>query len=148
MPMAHKQTLISVRIQEKLEASRVARMATIDTGRGPHLVPICFTYDGSFFYSAIDRKPKRVAPNRLARLKNIRKSPRVALLVDQYDEDWKTLWYVLVRGKAIVVSDPTERSRALRRLKAKYPQYRSGMLPRDTLVLRIIPLRVTAWGKI
>ena len=148
MPMARKPTLISARIQEKLEASRVARMATLDAGRGPHLVPICFTYDGSFFYSAIDRKPKRVAPKRLSRLKNIKKTPRVALLVDQYDEDWKTLWYVLVRGDAMLVSDPAERRRALRRLKAKYPQYRSGMLPKDALVLRIIPLRVTAWGKI
>ena len=146
--MARKPTLISPRIQEKLEASRVARMATLDAGRGPHLVPICFTYDGSFFYSAIDRKPKGVAPNRLARLRNIKKTPRVALLVDQYDEDWTTLWYVLVRGDAMVVSDPAERRRALRRLKTKYPQYRSGMLPEDALVLRIIPLRVTAWGKI
>jgi PPOX class probable F420-dependent enzyme len=146
--MARKPTLISARIQEKLKASRVARMATLDAGRGPHLVPICFTYDGSFFYSAIDGKPKRVAPNRLARLKNIKKTPRVALLVDQYDEDWTTLWYVLVRGDAMLVSDPAERRRALRRLKTKYPQYRSGMLPKDALVLRIVPLRVTAWGKI
>ena len=56
------------------------------------------------FYSAIDRKPKRVAPKRLARLKNIKKTPQVALLVDQYDEDWTRLWYVLVRGEAELVS--------------------------------------------
>jgi len=146
--MARKPMLILATLQEKLEAARVARLATLDARRSPHLVPICFTYDGSFFYSAIDRKPKRVAPSRLARLKNIKKTPRVALLVDHYHEDWKTLWYVLVRGNAKLVSDPAERQRALRRLRAKYPQYRSGMLTKDAPVLRITPLRITTWGKI
>src|SRR5215467_12530684 len=148
MAITGKPTLTLAKLQEKLEAARVARLATLDPRRSPHLVPICFTYDGSFFYSAIDRKPKRVAPSRLARLKNIKRTPRVALLVDHYREDWKTLWYVLVRGDAMLVVDPAERRRALRRLKAKYPQYRSGMLPTDAPVLRITPLRMTAWGKI
>jgi PPOX class probable F420-dependent enzyme len=143
--MARKSSRISPKLRKKLEAARVARMATLDARRRPHLVPICFIYDGTFFYSAIDRKPKRVAPNRLARMKNIRKTPRVALLVDQYDEDWEKLWYVLVRGNAKLVSDPAERRRALRRLRAKYPQYRSGMLTDDAPILRITPLRVTAW---
>src|SRR5262249_52420900 len=140
--MAGKSSLISAKIRKKLEAARVARMATLDPRRGPHVVPICFTYDGSVFYSAIDRKPKRFAPDRLARLKNIRKTPRVALLVDQYDEDWKKLWYVLVRGNARLVSDPAERRRALRRLRAKYPQYRSDILADDAPILRITPSRV------
>jgi hypothetical protein len=56
--------------------ARVARLATLDAERRPHLVPICFAYDGSIFYSAIDRKPKRVAPSQLARLKNIKRRPR------------------------------------------------------------------------
>jgi PPOX class probable F420-dependent enzyme len=148
MAITRKPTLILPGLQEKLEAARVARLATLDPRRSPHLVPICFTYDGSFFYSAIDRKPKRVAPSRLARLKNIKRTPRVALLVDHYREDWKTLWYILVRGNAKLVSDPAERERALRRLRAKYPQYRSGMLAKDAPVLRITPLRVTTWGKV
>ncbi len=144
--MARKSSRISRKLRKKLEAARVARMATLNARRRPHLVPICFTYDGTFFYSAIDRKPKRVAPNRLARIRNIRKTPQVALLVDQYDEDWKKLWYVLVRGNAKLVSDLAERRRVLRRLRAKYPQYRSGMLTDDAPILRITPLRVTAWG--
>src|SRR5215813_8833148 len=118
--MVRKSSLISAKIRKKLEAARVARMATLDPRRGPHVIPICFTYDGSFFYSAIDRKPKRVAPDRLARLKNIRKTPRVALLVDQYDEDWTRLWYVLVRGEATMVTASTEHKLAIQHLKAKY----------------------------
>jgi PPOX class probable F420-dependent enzyme len=140
--------LISDAIRAKLETARVARLATLDAERGPHAVPICFVCDGSVFYSAIDHKPKRVAPNQLARLKNIQETPQVALLVDQYDEDWTRLWYVLVRGEAELVSSPAERTKAIRSLRAKYPQYDADMLADDAPVLRITPVRITAWGKI
>ena len=146
--MANKLPLISPGIRARLKTARVARLATLDTERRPHAVPICFTFDGSVFYSAIDRKPKRVAPSRLARLKNIKQTPQVALLVDQYDEDWTCLWYVLVRGEAQLVSSAAERKRAIQRLRAKYPQYDTDMLADDAPVLRITPVRITAWGKI
>jgi PPOX class probable F420-dependent enzyme len=146
--MPQKALRISTAIRAKLKAARVARMATLNTEHTPHLVPVCFAYDGTVFYSAIDRKPKRVAPNRLARLKNIKKTPKVALLIDHYDENWSRLWYVLVRGEAKLVSKPAERKRALQLLRAKYPQYGPDILPGDAPVLRIIPQRITAWGDI
>lgn len=146
--MANKPPLISAATRTKLSAARVARLATLDAQQSPHLVPICFALNGNVFYSAIDRKPKRVAPKRLARLKNIKKMPQVALLVDHYDEDWTRLWYVLVRGEAELVSDPAERERALQALRAKYPQYSLEMLPEDSLLLRITPQRINAWDNI
>ncbi len=146
--MANKLPLISTGIRAKLETARVARLATLDAKRRPHLVPICFACDGNVVYSAIDRKPKRVAPNRLARLKNIKKTPQVALLVDHYNEDWTRLWYVLVRGEAELVSAPAERKRAIQCLRAKYPQYSPDMLDDDAPLLRITPRRITAWGNI
>jgi PPOX class probable F420-dependent enzyme len=146
--MAKKPPLISAGIRARLEAARVARLATVGAKQSPHLVPICFACDGEVFYSAIDRKPKQVAPKRLARLKNIRKTPQVAILVDHYEEDWTRLWYVLVRGKAELVSAPAERKRALRCLRAKYPQYSAAMLADDALILRITPRRIKSWGDI
>src|ERR1700741_3647220 len=125
--MAKKLPLIPLRFRAKLKTARIGRLATVDSQRRPHVVPICFVWDGSVFYSAIDAKPKRVAPRRLARLKNIRKRPHVALLVDQYDEDWTRLWYVLVRGKAELVTGAAERGQAIRRLRLKYPQYDAQM---------------------
>jgi PPOX class probable F420-dependent enzyme len=146
--MANRLPLISPGIHAKLETARVARLATLDAERGPHAVPICFACDGSVFYSAMDHKPKRVAPSQLTRLKNIKETPQVALLVDQYDEDWTRLWYVLVRGEAELVSAPAEHQRAIQTLRAKYPQYDADMLADDAPVLRITPVRITAWGKI
>jgi coenzyme F420-0:L-glutamate ligase / coenzyme F420-1:gamma-L-glutamate ligase len=146
--MANKPPPISAAIRAKLDAARVARLATLDDQQSPHLVPICFALNANVFYSAIDRKPKRVASKRLARLRNIKKTPQVALLVDHYEEDWTLLWYVLVRGKAKLVSAPAERKRVLQSLRAKYPQYRGEMLQEDAPLLRITPERITAWGNI
>ena len=146
--MANKHPLISPAIRAKMETARVARLATLDAERGPHIVPICFACDGSVFYSAIDRKPKRTAPSRLVRLKNIKETPQVALLVDQYDEDWTHLWFVLVRGEAELIAAPAERKRAIQRLREKYEQYDADMLPDDAPILRITPLRITTWGAI
>jgi PPOX class probable F420-dependent enzyme len=112
---------------------------------------VCFAYDGKALYSAVDRKPKRVSPERLVRLQNIRAVSRVALLIDEYDEDWTQLWYVLIRGKAKLIPNSAhqERTRAIRTLRAKYPQYaREAMLADDAPIIRITPERTTSWGKI
>jgi|SRR5580700_3390166 PPOX class probable F420-dependent enzyme len=148
--MSRKRPKISDVVQAKLEEARVARLATLDAKRGPHIVPVCFTYDGKVFYTAIDQKPKRVAPERLARLRNIRAVPQVALLIDKYDEDWTQLWYILVRGNAKLIpkSAHKERAWAIRKLRAKYPQYAGTMLADDAPVIRITPERTTSWGKI
>jgi PPOX class probable F420-dependent enzyme len=140
--------LISDPVRAKLDAAQVARLGTVNSDQEPHLVPICFVFDGSLFYTAIDRKPKRVQADQLARLKNINTSPQVALLVDEYNDDWTRLWYVLVRGKAELISDSAECERAIELLRAKYHQYRSGILAGDAPVVRITPERITSWGKI
>ena len=140
--------LISDPVRAKLDAAQVARLGTVDSDQEPHLVPICFAFDGSVFYTAIDRKPKRVQADQLARLKNINTSPQVALLVDEYSDDWTRLWCVLVRGRAELISDSAECERALELLRAKYRQYRSGMLAGDAPVVRITPERINTWGKI
>ena len=137
-------------VQKILKAAKVARLATSDAKGRPHVVPVCFAYDGKLFYTAVDQKPKRVPRERLARLQNIRAVPRVALLIDHYDDDWTQLWYILIRGKAKLIpkSAQKECARAIRKLRAKYPQYTRGLLPDDAPIIRITPERTTSWGKI
>ena len=147
--MLRKRQEISAGVRRALKKARVARLATVDAKMRPHIVPVCFVYDGKLVYTAVDRKPKRVPVERLARLQNIRAVPRVALLIDEYDEDWTRLWYILIRGKAKLIppSAHEERTRAIRRLRAKYPQYADGMLADDAPIIRITPERATAWGR-
>jgi PPOX class probable F420-dependent enzyme len=104
----------------RVAAARVARLATIDPGNRLHLVPLSFALDGDTLYSAVDYKPKR--STRLQRLRNIEANPMAAVLVDHYDEDWTTLWWVRMRGRARI-AEGAERERALDLLIEKYEQY-------------------------
>jgi PPOX class probable F420-dependent enzyme len=148
--MSRKPPKPSGAIQKLLKEARVARLATVDAKDRPHVIPICFAYDGKVFYSAVDQKPKRVPAERLTRLQNIREVPRVALLIDEYSEDWKQLWYILIRAKAKLLPDSAhqERAWAISKLKAKYRQYEAGMLADDAPVIRLTPERITSWGRV
>ncbi len=100
------------------EDARVARLTTVGADGRPHVVPICFVFDGDTLYTAVDEKPK--STRRLQRLVDVEANPDVAVLIDHYEEDWSQLWWVRLRGRARIV----ENGRALRLLAAKYEQYR------------------------
>jgi PPOX class probable F420-dependent enzyme len=106
----------------RLAGARVARLATVGSDGQPHLVPVTFAVDGDLIYTAVDYKPKKTA--NLRRLKNIRENPRVALLVDHYDENWDELWWVRVDGWASVVEDERGLQDPLDVLAQRYEQYR------------------------
>jgi PPOX class probable F420-dependent enzyme len=109
-------------LRARVSQSRVARLATIGPDGKPHLVPIVFALDGDTLYSAVDAKPKR--SRTLRRIENARRSADVSILVDDYDEDWSRLWWIRLRGRARVLDEGEEASRALALLTAKYEQYR------------------------
>ena len=111
--------------RDVLDRHRVAHLATADRGGVPHVVPLCYARDGDMLYFVIDAKPKRRTGTALKRMRNLLENPAVALVVDDYDEDWTRLAYVLVHGRAAVVTDAAEARRALGALRAKYPQYRA-----------------------
>jgi PPOX class probable F420-dependent enzyme len=109
-------------LRARAAASRVARLATIDPDGRPHLVPIVFALDGDTLYSAVDEKPKR--SRRLRRIENARARADVTILVDEYDDDWRRLWWVRLRGRARVLDGGDEAEHALALLREKHPQYR------------------------
>src|SRR5688572_7495555 len=92
---------------------RIGHLATADAAAVPHVVPICFVYDGHAIYSAIDHKPKRSTGYRLKRIRNMLDNPRVAFIVDHYDEDWEQLDYTLIRGAVSILEHGPERQHAL-----------------------------------
>ena len=69
----------------------------------------------------------------------------MSLVVDEWNEDWTRLRWVIVEGTAGVV-DGSDRTRALDALVAKYSQYVTMDLTRTAgAVIAITPTRVTAW---
>jgi PPOX class probable F420-dependent enzyme len=125
-------------MRSRVDRARVARLGTVDAEGRPHLVPICFALDGDLLYSAVDEKPKRT--KRLKRLENIRLHPAVTVLIDHYEEDWSSLWWVRLRGEARVLDDDAESRRALLLLAEKYIQYR-----REPPSGPVIKLEIREW---
>src|SRR5689334_19226144 len=83
-----------------VQRQRVARPATADVEGRPHVVPVCYAFDGARFYIPLDEKPKRVAARQLKRVRNIAARPEVSLVIDRYDDDWSRLAYVQVAARA------------------------------------------------
>ncbi len=129
---------------EFLRDARVGRLATADAGGHPLVVPVCFAFDGAHLYSAVDAKPKRT--KNLRRLRNITENPHVSLVVDEWNEDWSRLRWVIVEGTGDVLERGEEFARAIDLLRAKYPQYRAMALSRESgALVRVKPTRVLAW---
>jgi PPOX class probable F420-dependent enzyme len=120
----------------RLAAARVGRLATT----APRIVPVTFAVVGTEIVHAVDHKPK--ATRELARIEDIRRDPRVSLLVDHYDEDWSQLWWVRADGTARV-RDAVESTQAIDALVAKYPQYAERRPEGPVVVLDVE--RVSGW---
>jgi PPOX class probable F420-dependent enzyme len=136
---------LSPRASRLIRSARVAHLATADQSGQPHVIPICFVFDGKYFFSPIDEKPKRAAPTKLKRLKNIGENPHVALVIDRYDEDWRKLGYTLVFGKARILQSGEKHRQAVKLLRRKYPQYRRMAIDARPMIV-ITPKRIVSWG--
>jgi len=108
-------------MRRRISEARVARLATVDAGGRPHVVPITFAVDGDTLYFAVDAKPKRTTD--LKRLRNIAANPAVSVLFDHYEDDWNMLWWVRIDGAARVLGDRAEADLATDLLVRRYPQY-------------------------
>jgi PPOX class probable F420-dependent enzyme len=108
--------------QERVEAARVARLATVRPDGRPHVVPVTFASAAAdVIVTAVDHKPKRTTD--LQRLRNIGANPEVSLLVDHYDDDWASLWWVRIDATARVVIDEPGRTALAAALVRKYEAY-------------------------
>jgi PPOX class probable F420-dependent enzyme len=128
-----------------IAAQRVARMATVDGQGEQTVVPICYAYDGTRFYTPIDEKPKQPGKT-LKRVRNIEETGKAALVIDRYAEDWSQLGWVMVRGRTgLLHPEESGHSTAVELLRERYPQYRTMALER-ALIIVITPTHFTRWG--
>ncbi|HEV2954870.1 MAG TPA: TIGR03668 family PPOX class F420-dependent oxidoreductase [Xanthobacteraceae bacterium] len=136
--------MLSDRERQFLSGRKVGHLATADRRGAPHVVPVCFAIADAALYITIDEKPKRAgAP--LKRLRNIAENPAVAVVVDRYDDDWARLGWVMLRGRAEILTGGDEHARAQALLRARYSQLndmRIASLP----VIAVRVERVTSWG--
>jgi PPOX class probable F420-dependent enzyme len=126
---------------ELVEGSPVGRLGLLDDTGRPRVLPVTFALVGGLLYSAIDRKPKRVAEP--ARVRYLRRRPDCALTVDRYSDDWRELAWVQALGRVDVI-EAASAPDALAALTAKYAPYRSEPPPGPLLRLR--PDRFLFWS--
>lgn len=129
-----------------IERQRVARLATADAEGHPTLVPVCYAFDRTYFYTPLDEKPKSIEARKLKRVRNIVARHEASLLIDQYADDWSQLGYVLIYGRADLLQPghPLHTS-ALALLRTRYVQYQAMALE-DLPVILLTPVRVSSWG--
>ena len=144
--MSRDRKILTEREIAFIQQQRVARLATSDASGHPTLVPICYAFDGARFYTPLDEKPKSIEARKLRRVRNIEARHEASLLIDQYSDDWSRLGYVLIYGRADLLSpDHSFHTTALPLLRARYIQYQAMEL--ETLpIIMLTPERVSTWG--
>ena len=129
-----------------LAHQKIAHLATADSRAVPHVVPVCFAMSDATLYITIDEKPKR-SSTALKRLRNIAENPAVAVVVDRYDEDWVMLGWVMLHGRAEILTDGREHEDAQTLLRSRYPQLRAMQIAQYPVIAVRID-RTTSWGNL
>jgi PPOX class probable F420-dependent enzyme len=137
--------LLSADERRFLDTQRVGRLATADSRASPHVVPVCFGVADETLYITIDQKPKRDRGRPLKRLSNIADNPQVAIVFDRYDENWQRLAWVMLRGRAEILSAGAEHEAAQSLLRSRYRQLQAMQIEHlPVIAIRIE--RVASWG--
>src|SRR2546425_10132847 len=136
--------MLTDRQRRFLDSSRVGHLATADRHGAPHLIPVCYAVDGASLYITVDEKPKR-QDIPLKRVRNIIENPQAAFIVDRWDEDWRRLGWVMLRGAAEILASGPEHDQAQRLIVARYPQLRAMRIA-DLPVIALRIARASDWG--
>jgi nitroimidazol reductase NimA-like FMN-containing flavoprotein (pyridoxamine 5'-phosphate oxidase superfamily) len=117
-------------VKSFLDGAHVCRISSVGDGGAPHVIPVCPVFDGeSTVYVDIGEDDVTAVA--------VRSNPRIAVLFDEYDDDWAKLRKVLLKCTAEAVTGDAQQA-VWERIRAKYPQYATvGWRPRLTLALRI-----------
>ena len=142
-----------VHFRNIINKARVARLATADSECKPYLVPVVFVFDNDndCYFIPVDEKTKQFKPENLKRIRNLQENPNIALLIDEYNEDWTKLYFIMVQGKGSILGgkklDQNEMlllEKAHKLLSRKYPQYQKVGV--GEYAIMIMPQKVVVWN--
>jgi nitroimidazol reductase NimA-like FMN-containing flavoprotein (pyridoxamine 5'-phosphate oxidase superfamily) len=124
-------------VKKFIRLAPVCRIATARANGHPHAIPVCPAFDGeATLYVDLTRHG--------ASAKALRENPRVAVLIDEYDDDWSKLKAVILHCTAEEIEGKELRG-AWELFHEKFPQGAAiGWSARLTMALRIN--RWTEWG--
>lgn len=133
---------------EFLRKQQLGRLATASRDQFPHVTPLAYATDGERLYLNIKYDSKKA--------RNIRQNPRVAFVVDDFasrDECWgcaKSIWGVMVSGKAELISRGKLHEIGRDLIYKKYPKYEESYPIQEggwsKYILVVTPTKVISWG--
>ena len=132
------------------DGHRTGTLGTVNADGTAALVPVCFALvedaRGPAIVTPLDEKPKREDVLRLARVRNVVRTGRATMALDDYTEAWSRLAWLSLRGSARL-AEPGEplHAAAVEALRAKYPRYRDMAIDRNP-VIAIGDLSAQAWS--
>ena len=101
-----------------LGEKRLGRLATVDSGGMPHVVPVGWSYNPEA--GTIDVSGRNFAATK--KFRNVKANPKAAFVVDDVLPPWRPR-SVMVRGNARAIEGPDGRA-----------------------LIRITPEKITSWG--
>ena len=135
--------LADPKIQAFLATKHVVVLATVNQDGAPLAMAMWFLHDPDAL--------TMISVDDLAKVRNLRRDPRVSVVAEAGTIGDDTIKGVAVRGRADFLQDSPERRRLVERFLGKYhPQlekYWNGRtMPPNRVMFRIVPEGVRSWG--
>lgn len=115
--------------------NELCRLATIDSDGSPHLVPVCYILSDGCVYIVSDLET--------AKVRNIKRDKRVAVLVDTYQPNRA----VFIKGEAEILTSGEEFKKVSELFFKKFAWARRDRWDEgEVALIKVKPLKSISWG--
>jgi len=126
---------------EFLKSQKILRLATIDSKKNPHIVPVWYEYKNNKFYVGTNTRTKKA--------KNIKKNPKVSFCVDTGVRS-PDIFGVMGIGKARLILERKQISSIAKRILKRYfknlnEKAAQKLLDDTDCIIEISPRKTTVW---
>jgi nitroimidazol reductase NimA-like FMN-containing flavoprotein (pyridoxamine 5'-phosphate oxidase superfamily) len=126
---------------EFLKSQKILRLATIDSKKNPHIVPVWYEYKNNKFYVGTNTRTKKA--------KNIKKNPKVSFCVDVGVRS-PDIFGVMGIGKARLILERKQISSIAKRILKRYFKNLNEKAAQELLddtdcIIEILPRKTTIW---
>jgi len=126
---------------EFLKSQKILRLATIDSKKNPHIVPVWYEFKDSKFYVGTNTRTKKA--------KNIMKNPKVSFCVDTGIKS-PDIFGVMGIGKARLILEKRQVSKIAKRILKRYFKSLNVKSAQELLhdtdcIIEISPKKTTVW---
>ena len=126
---------------EFLKSQKILRLATIDSKKNPHIVPVWYEFKDSKFYVGTNTRTKKA--------KNIMKNPKISFCVDVGIKS-PDIFGVMGIGKARLILEKRQVSKIAKRILKRYFKSLNVKSAQELLhdtdcIIEISPKKTTVW---